>query len=187
MSRRNETAGESSRSGRRDRGQLVLVAAAVVAVAFLSMTLAYAQLGYDADRRGAGAVDVASLSTLDGELSAAFRAAVRDVEGDYRWSERARATADVRSSLEDAADRLERAHADESRSLTVTFDEAAATEWARERCPGGDGRDFGPCRASGGVVIQERAGETTVVAAAFRIRIVSPAETTTATSVPRLT
>ena len=57
---------------------------------------------------------------------------------------------------------------------------AAAARWARERWPGGPGRAFGPCRAVGGGVVQERAGGTAVVAAAFRIRIVSPAESTTA-------
>ncbi|RLM90123.1 hypothetical protein D3D02_04910 [Halobellus sp. Atlit-38R] len=168
-----------------DRAQIVLVAAAVVAVAFLSMTLAYAQLGYDADRTAAGAVDVASLAEIDRSLTASFRAAVRDAETDVgrdvSWRDRRSLVERIRTAVGTDIDRLERSHADESRAVTVTFDDAAATRWAAEHCPSGRGRDFGPCRAIDGVVVQERAGETTVVAAAVSVRIVSPAESTTAT------
>ena len=171
-----------------DRGQIVLVAAAVVAVALLSMALAYAQLGYDADRTGAGPVRVASVSEIDRSLTGSLRAATREVRraDDARaWRDR-RAVADrVGASLAADADRLERAHAQEGRSVVIEPDDAAATRWAREECPGGRGRDFGPCRAVDGVVVQERAGETAVVAAAVRIRIVSPAESTTVTAVLR--
>lgn len=172
-----------------DRGQIVLVAAAVVAVAFLSMTLAYAQLGYDADRTGAGTVEVAQVSDLDQSLTGSLRAVAREVRhGDDAptWRDH-RAVADrVRVSLAADTDRLERAHASESRSVTIELDDATATRWARERCPDGRGRDFGPCRAIDGIVVQERAGETVVVTAAFRIRIVSPAESTTVTVVSRV-
>jgi hypothetical protein len=172
---------------RSDRAQIVLVAAAVVAVAFLSMTLAYAQLGYDADRDGAGAVDVAAVSDVDRSLSASLRAAARDVDGEYRWADRRQAGEAVRDAVEGDIERVQRVHADESRSLSVTFDDSTAAAWAREHCPGGAGREFGRCRSIDGVVVQERAGETTVVAAAVRIRIVSPAERTTVTTVLRVT
>lgn len=168
-----------------DRAQIVLVAAAVVAVAFLSMTLAYAQLGYDADRTAAGAVDVASLAEIDRSLTASFRTAVRDAETDagrdVSWRDRGSLVERIRTDVGTDIGRLERSHADESRAVTVTFDDAAATRWAAEHCPSGRGRDFGSCRAIDGVVVQERAGETTVVAAAVSVRIVSPAESTTAT------
>jgi hypothetical protein len=171
-----------------DRGQIVLVAAAVVAVALLSMTLAYAQLGYDADRTGAGTVDVASVSEVDRSLTGSLRAAAREVrrDDDHAWRDRRTVAERVAGSLDADADRLERTHAEESRSLTVELDDAAATRWAREQCPGGDGRAFGPCRAIDGVVVQERADETTIVAAVFRVRIVSPAESTTVTVVSRV-
>jgi hypothetical protein len=172
-----------------DRGQIVLVAAAVVAIAFLSMTLAYAQLGYDADRTGAGTVEAASVSEIDRSLTGSLRAAARKVRhgGDAPTWRDHRAVADrVRVSLASDTGRLERAHAAESRSVTIELDDATATQWARKRCPGGLGRDFGPCRAIDGIVVQERAGETAVVAAAFRIRVVSPAESTTVTVVSRV-
>ncbi|RLM59900.1 hypothetical protein DVK02_02825 [Halobellus sp. Atlit-31R] len=168
---------------------MVLVAAAVVAVALLSMTLAYAQLGYDADRTTAGAVDVASLAEIDRSLTASFRAAVRDAQSEpargARWRDRQAVADRIWTAVDADAGRLEAAHAAEERALTVTADDAAAAAWADERCPGGRGREFGPCRAVDGVVVQERAGETAVVAAVVRVRIVSPAESTTATLVLR--
>ena len=171
-----------------DRGQIVLVAAAVVAVALLSMTLAYAQLGYDADRTGAGTVEVASVSEVDRSVTGSLRATAREVRrgDDHAWRDRRTVAERVAASLDADADRLERAHAEESRSLTVELDDAAATQWARERCPDGDGREFGPCRVIDGVVVQERADETAVVAAAFRVRVVSPDESTTALVVSRV-
>jgi hypothetical protein len=171
-----------------DRGQIVLVAAAVVAVALLSMTLAYAQLGYDADRTGAGTAEVASVSEIDRRLAGSLRGAaraVRTADDPPTWREYRAVATRVAASVRADVDRLERVHAGERRSLVVELDDAAATRWARNRCPGGPGRAFGPCRAVGGVVVQERAGGTAVVAAAFRIRIVSPAESTTAVVTPR--
>lgn len=48
--------------------------------------------------------------------------------------------------------------------------ESATRAWARENCPVGPNRQFGACRASDGVVVQERAGDTTVLAVAFDVR-----------------
>ncbi|MFB6091016.1 MAG: hypothetical protein ABEJ97_08155 [Halobellus sp.] len=172
-----------------DRGQVVLVAAAVVAVALLAMTAAYAQLGYDGDRRADADVEVASLSELERGLGASVRAAATDAtsgtDGGARWRDRRAVAAAITEDVAADAARLERAHAARSRSLTVAFDDATATAWAREECPGGRGREFGPCRAVGGVVVQERAGTASPVAVALRVRIVSPVETTRATFVVR--
>jgi hypothetical protein len=170
-----------------DRGQVVLVAAAVVAVALLSMTVAYAQLGYDADRRGAGA-RVAPVSEIDQGLTGSLRTAAREARhrtDDRSWRDHRAVARRVTESLRSDIDRLERAHAAERRSLSIELQDTAATQWARSRCPDARGRDFGPCRTIGGIVLQKRAGETVVVAAAFRIRIVSPAESTTLTTVSR--
>ena len=182
---RDDAPGRPSRSG--DRGQIVLVAAAVVAVALLSMTLAYAQLGYDADRRGAG-VAVAPVSEIDRSLTGSLRTAAREARrrADRRsWADHRSVANRVRESIRADVDRVERANAAESRSISIELQDTAATRWARTRCPDGGGRDFGPCRAMGGIVVQERAGKTAVVAAAFRIRIVSPAESTTVTTASR--
>ena len=184
---RDSHAGRASPSG--DRGQIVLVAAAVVAVALLSMTLAYAQLGYDADRTGAGSTATASVSEIDrsltGSLRAAARKEVRQTDSGRPWRDHRSVANRVRESLRADLAEVERLHAAESRSLSIELQDGAATRWARTRCPDGQGRDFGPCRSIAGVVVQERAGGTAVVAAAFRIRIVSPAESTTVTTVSR--
>ncbi|WP_144902083.1 DUF7261 family protein [Halobellus captivus] len=171
---------------RTDRAQVVLVAAAVVAVAFLTMTLAYAQLGYDGDRTGAGAVDVVSVSAIERGVTESFRAAVREESmesTDSSWRERERVVERIRDDVDAGIDRLEGTYAEDDRSLVVSFDDATASAWSESHCPDGPGRAFGPCRSIGGVVVQERAGETTPIAAAFSVRIVSPAESTTATVV----
>jgi hypothetical protein len=171
----------------RDRGQIVLVAAAVVAVALLSMTLAYAQLGYDADRTGAGTAAVAPMSEVDRSLATSLRAAARAERrrADSAWREHRAVAERIREAIRTDLRGLERVHAGESRSLSVGFDDGAASQFARNRCPDGRGREFGPCRAVGGIVVQERARGTAVVAAAFRVRIVSTDESTTATIVSR--
>ncbi|WP_049986761.1 DUF7261 family protein [Halobellus rufus] len=173
-------------AARTDRAQVVLVAAAVVAVAFLTMTLAYAQLGYDGDRTGAGSVDVVAVEDVERSLGSSFRAAVREeanAERDSSWGARDAVVQRVRDGVDADSGRLEAVYAEGDRSLVVAFDEAAAGEWRESNCPAGPGRAFGPCRAIDGVVVQERVGETTPIAAAFRIRVVSPAESTTATVV----
>lgn len=172
--------------GRTDRAQVVLVAAAVVAVAFLSMTLAYAQLGYDGDQTGTGAVDVVSVGDIERSVEGSFRAAVREQSATNRgrsWRERDAVVQRIRAAVGTDLDRLEGRYAEGDRSLVVSFDDAAASNWSEANCPGGPGRSFGPCRSIDGVVVQERVGATTPVAAAFRMRIVSPAESTTATVV----
>ncbi|WP_336021773.1 DUF7261 family protein [Halobellus salinisoli] len=185
--------GIRSDEARTDRAQVVLVAAAVVAVAFLTMTLAYAQLGYDGDRTGAGAVEIASIDDVERSIEASFRASVRDeattdrdsVRGDRdsAWRDRDTVVRRIRADVAGDLDRLEGVHAEADRSLVVSFDDAAASAWSEANCPDGRGRAFGPCQSIDGVVVQQRAGEFTPVAAAFRIRVVSPAESTTATVV----
>ena len=48
---------------------------------------------------------------------------------------------------------------------------SAATDWAATNCPGGSGRRFGPCEADRGVVVQERAGRTHVLAVAVDVTV----------------
>lgn len=172
-----------------DRGQIVLVAAAVVAVALLAMTVAFAQLGYDGDRASVSDVDVASLSTIDRSLTAAVRAAAQDATAGtdtIAWRDRRAVVTRIRASLSADVERIERVHAERGRSLSVAFDGAGAIRFARADCPAGPGRTFGPCRAIDGLVVQERAGRTTPIAAVVRVRIVSPTESSTAVFVVRV-
>ena len=59
-------------------------------------------------------------------------------------------------------------------ALQVSFNDTLATRWANASCPGGPGREFGACEADRGVVVQERAGRTHVVAAGVDVRAVRP-------------
>lgn len=166
----------------RDRGQVVLLAAVVVAVALVPMTFAYAQLSY---APGDGERSAADVDDVRRALSTAFTGAATEIDGEYRWRNRTAAVGEVRAELAGDVARVERAAADGGLSLLVSYDDAEAETWAAENCPGGRGRAFGPCRADDGVVVQQRGNETTVVAAAFDLSVVSASERTNATIVVR--
>ncbi|MXR22502.1 hypothetical protein GRX66_18665 [Halobacterium sp. PCN9] len=68
-------------------------------------------------------------------------------------------------------DTLETARLRDGVVVNVTSDESLAASVA---CPSGDGRAFGDCERIDGVVVQERDGETVVVAVAFRVRVSTP-------------
>lgn len=162
----------------RDRAQLVL-AAAVVAVALAPAVLAYLQLGYAADVNASDGYDApsgcsnvrstrrvqASRRTTPGGSVAAPSgpSGATSVRGSSRWS--------------GACDRRDRGPG--------PVHGTAAREWAAANCPGGDGRQFGPCRADRGVVVQRRAGETHPVAVAFDLRVTSERGRTDLTVVVR--
>ena len=165
---------------RRDRGQLVLVAAAVVAVALVPMALAYLQLGYHADV-DAAKPDTDHLDDARRLVGQGVRDASADVAGSYRWRERERAVARANASLAPTFERLE------SRGRTalvdVAYNATAAEQWTARRCPSDAERDFGPCVVSNGVVVQERAGETHLLAVAVDVRVLGERRTTRATFV----
>jgi hypothetical protein len=165
------------------RGQLVLAAAGVVAVALVPVALAYLQLGY-----GAG---VGADAGVDRGFDNAERLLARGVHdaavaaGTTPWSDRATAVDETRRELRPWLDRLRTARLDRGVSYRVAYNRTAAREFADRNCPGGRGRSFGPCRASEGVVVQERAGETHVLAVAVDLTVTGPDGTTRATTVVR--
>lgn len=165
------------------RAQLVLAAAAVVAVALVPMLLAYLQLGYPvdaaADRADAPGVDEAR-ADLD---RATYRAAEAVVDGDIATASTAAATVDER--LDRVAEGLSARGAAHDRVYRVDGNDSAATAVARTACPSGEHRRFGPCRALGGVVVQRRVGMPTVVAVAVDLHIDGPDEHVRATFVLR--
>jgi len=71
-------------------------------------------------------------------------------------------------------------------AYSVDYNRSAARAWAREGCPKGPGRRFGSCDARDGVVVQERAGETTLLAVAFDVRVTTARGTYDATLVTRV-
>jgi hypothetical protein len=162
---------------------MVLLAAVVVAVALVPMAVAYAQLGYDADR-SPGSAGV-TLDDVRRSLDASFTAAALDVDGTADANDAASAASAVRDAVRADVARLERDVAATDRGLAVSSNATAAAAWAADRCPDGDGRDFESCRVESGVVVQVRAGEVTALAAAFDVSLVGPGERTEATVVVR--
>ncbi|MFB6268663.1 MAG: hypothetical protein ABEH83_01880 [Halobacterium sp.] len=154
-----------------DRGQLVLVAAAVAALALVPVALAYLQLGYApavADVDGDHAERVSR--SLDRSVDAAAEAATGE-----SWADRESAVEDAKAALAPKVAALETARLRDGVAVNVNYDEGLAATVA---CPGGDGRSFGDCETIGGVVVQERDGETVVVAVAFTVRVTTPDGTT---------
>lgn len=185
MNRGTGLHGPASRS---DRAQLVVVAAAAIALALVPMTVAYLQLGY------AGDVATEPTGTAPGAdaeraLDRAVHDAAAEVAGEYRWENRGAAADAFRAALAGDLRDIEAARLDSGAAAEVTYaaDLAAATtegsppDDATGVCPSGPNRAFGPCEADDGVLVQDRAAEATVAGAAFRLRIVRPGETTTLT------
>ncbi|MFB6155361.1 MAG: hypothetical protein ABEJ22_05650 [Haloferacaceae archaeon] len=156
-------------SGHR-RAQVVLAAAAVVAVALVPMVLAYHQLAYDADVPAAGDADVREAV---GYLERSVDDAARAVAGEYGWPNWEAAASATDERLGPHVRRLESSALADDVVYRVTRNETAARSWAEADCPDADMRRFGPCRTVDGLVFQRRAGEVHLVAAAFDLRVVA--------------
>jgi hypothetical protein len=149
------------------RGQLVLVAAGVIAVALVPMVVAYLQLGYNADVQAGGDL-AAPEENAERLLSRAVHdAAVTNgtTPGD--------AAARTRENMAPWLDRLRTARLADGVAYQASYNRTAAAEWATADCPTGPGREFGPCRAEDGVVVQERAGDVHAVAVAVDVTVVT--------------
>mgnify|MGYP000669193172 CR=1 FL=1 len=151
------------------RAQLVLAAAGVVAVALLPLTFAYLQLGSHPD---VDASENSASPVRDGVrvLERAVHGAGSDATG-RSWRERAAVADAVRATLDPRFRTLEGSRVAEGIAYEVRVDDSAAATWAAERCPSGPDRQFGDCEAIEGVVVQERAGETTVLAVAVDLTV----------------
>ena len=168
----------------RDRAQFVLAAAAVVAVALAPAVLAYLQLGYHPDVAANDDYD-APLADAERFLSRSVHEAGTNATG-VGWHARERAVKRVREALAPRIRTLEESRVADGVGYRVSYNESAAEAWTREHCPRGRGRVFGTCDASDGVVVQERAGETTVLAAAFDVRVTTDRGTYESTLVVRV-
>lgn len=154
------------------RSQLVLVAAGVIAVGLLPVVLAYTQLGY------AGVVTInptAATPTEDARQAmerAAFDAS-REQQGVRDWSDRGSVADQVAARFDARVDSIETGRLERGISHEIERNQSAAVDWASGNCPGGPSRQFGPCEVAEGVVVQERAGETHIVAIAVDLRTVA--------------
>lgn len=157
----------------RRRGQFVLLAAAVLVVALVPMTLAYLQLGYHEDV-GAASVDTDPIHDAERILNRAVHDAVAGIPDDHAWSNRTGAVDAVRGRLDGDLSTLARSRVEEGTVYNVTYNGSRAAAWEADNCPGGPDRQFGPCAVDRGVVVQERAGRTHVLAVAFDVRVTTP-------------
>ncbi|WP_232687309.1 DUF7261 family protein [Halobacterium zhouii] len=150
-----------------ERGQLVLVAAALAALALVPVVAAYLQFGY---APAVADTDVDHESRTVRVLQRIVDDAA-EVGTGTPWGEREAAVEDVRQSLAPRIRQLETSRLNDNVVVNVTYDEALA---ASVDCPGGRGHAFGDCENRGGVVVQNRTGETVVVAVAFHVRVTTP-------------
>jgi len=148
------------------RAQLVVLAAAVVALALVPMAAAYLQLGYQA---GVSSRADHPLEDANATLSRGVAAAATGVPARYNWSDRRQAARAVDNRLADWRRGIERANP----TLLLAPDNDTATRIAARGCPRGPDRAFGRCVARSGLVLQERANETHVVAAAVSARLLA--------------
>lgn len=152
------------------RGQLVLLGAAVLAVALVPLVLAYLQLGYHADVAASADYD-APAATAERFLDRAVADATDPVAGTEDWSDRADAVDTVHARLDPHRRTLAESRVVSGTATRTAYNQSAARAWARSDCPGGPDRQFGPCEARRGVVVQERAGETHVLAVALDVTV----------------
>lgn len=161
------------RSPGRDRAQLVLIAAGLIAVAMVPILVAYLQLGYAGDVRASEGFD-APAENAERVLERAVHDAGKGLATNYTWGQRRAAADEVRGKLDPRLDTLRSARVEEGIAYEVAYNETAADRYAREECPRGPDRQFGPCQADGGVVLQQRAGEAHLLAVAFDVTTVTP-------------
>lgn len=177
--------GSGKRERGRDRAQLVVLAAAAIALAIFPLALAYLQLGYAGDVAAEPTEDAPS-AELERALDRAAHAATDDVAGEYAWEDRQEAVAAYREALGTDLTDLETARLSGGVAAEIEYQQTAARTVAESSCPSGPDRKFGPCEAIDGVVVQERAGETVVLAVAFDVRLTRPDGVTELTLVVNL-
>lgn len=162
---------------------MVLVAAALLALALVPLGFAYLQLGYHED--------IASTTEPDRPGSETVRLlerAVYDAGGEpvgHPWAGRAGAAQQVNRSLSPREADIETAQLRQGVAVSIERNATTASRWAGANCPNGPGRLFGDCEALDGLVLQERAGETHLLAVAYDVRVVDDRGEATLTVVLR--
>lgn len=161
-----------------DRGQLVLVAALALALALVTLGIAYLQLGYHDDVASPNPEPAQQLETV---LDRALHNASADVL-EYHWDDRDEAVSAIRDELNDTTAQLETSRLNEGHVYRLTLNETHADQWVTTNCPRGSDRQFGSCDSIDGVAVQERADRTHVLAIAVDLVISTPDGDTAATT-----
>lgn len=183
--RRDRRGSDGRPIGTDGRGQFVLLAGLVVALALVAMLTAYLQLGYHADLVADGSERPVGDSA--DFLDRATFEATSPLRGEYAWSDRGEAVAAARDRLRSRLATLERARVVEGVVSRATFNATAASAWVARHCPSGPDRQFGPCVADRGVVVQERTDRTLVLAVAYDLNVTTDGGATRLTTVANAT
>ena len=156
--------------GRRrpDRGQLVLLAAAALAIALVPVLFAYLQLGYHGDVTASADYDSPGRNA-ERFLERAVHESSTDVPDTFDWTARQDAVDTVRTRLDSRVTTLQAARVESGTATRVGYNRSAAEAWNSTHCPDGPDRQFGPCESRQGVVVQDRLGETHVLAVAVDV------------------
>ncbi|WP_254273516.1 DUF7261 family protein [Haloarcula marina] len=168
----------------RRRGQLVLVAAALVAVALAPVVIAYLQLGYHDDVTATADYGDPTAATV-GALDRAVVPASTGIPGRYAWADRGAAVTAIRGELRPRIEHLRTARLDHGTVTAIRYNESAARRFRDANCPSGPDRQFGDCAADRGVVVQERLGRTHVLGVAVDVTTTTERGETTVTAVLR--
>lgn len=155
---------------RRTRGQMVLLAGVVVALALVAMLVAYLQLGYHADVTTSG-IEEDAIRDDASLLQRATHDTARSLRGEYVWDQRREAVAAFRDGMEPRLRVLERSQVESGVVSEVSFNQTVAQRWAAVDCPDGTGREFGPCETDRGVVVQKRGDRMLVLAVGYDLTV----------------
>lgn len=164
-----------------DRGQLVLLTAAVLAVALAGLTVAYLQLGYHEDVDAQTGHNPAQQLTRT--LDRSLHNVTSDIATTYRWADRTNAATTVRQRLAPTLEALRTAQLSDGHVYDISYNGTQAETWAQDNCPDGPDRQFGACDWEDGIVLQNRNGQTHVLGVAVDIVITTPQSETTVTTV----
>lgn len=165
----------------RDRGQLVLLAAVLLALALVPLTLAYLQLGYH-DDIGANS-PATTMSDTERAVEQGVSNAATGVRGEFEWTEREQAVDAFQTEIAPTIESVSQARLDAGQSIEIAYNETRANVFAASNCPSGAGQQFGSCEAIDGVVVQERVGTTHILAVAVDIELTGPDEEQETTTV----
>lgn len=154
------------------RGQIVLLAAITLAVVLVPIVLAYLQLGYHADTEPT--TGTAPETAVERELDRAVHDAASGIASTYEWNQRTDAIRTVHNRLDPPIQTLERSQLEDGIAYRLSYNQSRANRWARNHCEKGPDRQFGRCETSHGVVVQNRGGQTHVLAVAFDITVSTP-------------
>lgn len=161
-----------------------MLAAVVLIVALVPVIAAYLQLSYGG--QSAAGIDDDRQHEARQLLERAVQEHASGIESTYRWQQRDAAAERIRDQVEPTTRQLTRSRLDEYTVHQLRYNQSRAASWASERCPGGPNRQFGPCEAISGVVVQERAGRTHILAVAVDLSVIIPDGDSTLTTVIRV-